>query len=112
MANRTTMTALKKVAFIEQLRRNPSVTAACIALKIGRDTVYRHKHKDKHFSADWDAALPIGVDALEDEVIDRAFDRSDKASHLLLMFYLKGRRKEIYAEHLKADLNHQGLVVD
>jgi hypothetical protein len=56
--------------------------------------VYEWRKKDEQFNADWDDAVEQGTDLLEDVAVRRAKDHSDT----LLIFLLKARRKERYAD--------------
>jgi hypothetical protein len=84
--------------FLDVLERTGSVRAACAAARVGRSTVYRHRAASPEFTRAWRAALDLAVEAFEDELRDRVFDRSDPASARLLMFYLRCHKPEIYAE--------------
>lgn len=112
--------------FLTLLSETGSVTAAAKGAGIARLTAYRERHADALFAQKWEAALELGIDALEDEARARALARSD----LLLIFLLKGARPEKYrdrveqrtititpeearrmsAEELEAELKRRGVL--
>lgn len=75
-------------AFLDALAACGSVTTAAKRARISRMTAYRERADDADFATAWDIAKDRGVDALEDECIDRAFAGSDT----LLIFRLKAER--------------------
>jgi hypothetical protein len=77
-------------AFLAALENTVSVTAAAEAAQTDRSMVYQHKRQDPEFARQWDQALDVAPDTLEDEARKRAFDGSD----VLLMFLLKGIRPQ------------------
>lgn len=126
MAQRGTPKKAERAAFLDALRQGLSVTAACVAAGLPRRTVYNHRAADPAFAADWDEAAEAGTDRLEDEALRRAVEgvRREKVvtsqgralkdddgnllkevtidySDTLLIFLLKGRRPEKYAERHK-----------
>lgn len=86
----TTLTPEKKwrAPFLDALAASGSVTRAAKRARISRMTAYNERARDPEFATAWDIAKDRGIDALEDEAIDRAFDGSD----ILLMFRLKAER--------------------
>jgi hypothetical protein len=68
---------------------------ACEAAKVSRKTVYRHRLNDPAFAAEWDEAQEEACELSEAIGIQRARERSD----LLLMFFLKAQKPEVYREH-------------
>ncbi len=81
-------------AFLAALENTGSVTAAAEAGKISRVQVYHTKKVDIEFARQWDEALDMAADTLEDEARLRAFNGSD----VLLMFMLKGTRPQKWRE--------------
>lgn len=77
-----------RAAFLDKLAEHGSVTKAAKQAHISRMTAYRERLADAEFAAAWDVAKDRGIDALEDEAIERAFAGSD----VLLMFRLKAER--------------------
>lgn len=109
----------KKELFLEYLRRNPNVTKACAMAGISRTWIYHWRQEDEEFANEWKEALKIGVEALEDEMMRRAFDGVDKPiyykgekidtikqySDLLAIFLAKGALPEKYRERIESDQN-------
>jgi len=113
LANRTKKTDKKGDAFIQSLiATGGNVSEACKAESIGRTAAYRWRNDDPEFASRWDAAVEVGVDQLETEARRRAFKGVKKPvyqggklvghiqeySDTLLIFLLKGNRKEKYSE--------------
>ncbi len=103
-------TSLK--SFLHFLGRSGSVTFAALQSKLDRRTVYRLKANDEAFAAQWDEALNLGIDRLQDDAMQRALNGTER--HLwrngkqvgsvlqydnkLLQFLLRAHRPEIYSE--------------
>ena len=104
MANRTKNTPKKRALFLGALTEGASVTAACDRAVITRRTVYVWRAADPEFAAAWDDAIEAGTDALEDEALRRAKDKSDT----LLIFLLKARRPEKYKDRVSTE--HSGTA--
>jgi transposase-like protein len=102
MANRTKYTPKKRALFLGALTEGASVTAACDRAVITRRTVYDWRKADSEFAAAWDDAIEAGTDALEDEALRRAKEKSDT----LLIFLLKARRPEKYKDRVSTE--HSG----
>lgn len=98
------LTPEKKLAFLAALSATCSVTRACEAVGISRQTAYEWRELDIQFSRQWEEAKLIGAEALEDEMVRRAKEGYDqpvyykgqavgtirKYSDTLLIFALKG----------------------
>ena len=84
------------VPFLAELEQTGNVSLAVRVAGVGRQTAYRHRSASEEFADAWDQAIELGADPLEDEAKARVFDRNDKASHIVLMFLLKGLRPEKY----------------
>jgi transposase-like protein len=65
-------------AFYAALAETCIVTRACALAGLTRATVYRWRKERADFARGWDAALEVGVAALEDEVIRRAVHGVDE----------------------------------
>jgi len=110
--------AEKRVAFVAVLAECCQVGKACAAVGIGRTTAYRWREEDLDFADAWDAAMKIGVSALEDEAHRRAFDGVDepvfyqggqvdtvrKYSDTLAIFLLKAHNPTKYRENTRMEL--------
>jgi transposase-like protein len=88
------VTAEGKAMFLSVLAEGGSVTQAARAIGIARKNVYAWRNKDEQSKADWEDAVEQGMDCLEGEAVRGAKDHSNT----LLIFLLKARRKEKYAE--------------
>lgn len=122
MANRTKLTPEKTEKFLTVLADTANVSKAARAIKMARGYLYEVKAKDEGFSAAWDAAVKLGTAALEDEAARRAmegtlkpvFYRGEKCgtireySDTLLIFLLKARDPDKYADRVKQELTGRG----
>lgn len=122
------LTPKKTAAFLDSLRAGLSVSHAARLSGFARTTWYEHRAADPALAAAWDDACEEGADRLEDEAVRRAVEgvRTEKTvtsqgkalkddygrlvkdvtidySDTLLIFLLKGRRPEKYAERRKVD---------
>jgi len=100
--------------FLQQLRRGLPVSAASTMAKCGRVTVYRWRENNAEFRKAWDDAYAEGGDAIELEAWRRAMLGWDEPvyqtgkmvgtiarySERLLDRLLKGRKPELYGEHV------------
>jgi hypothetical protein len=116
------LTPEKLTAFCAALAETGIVARACKAVDITRETAYKWRRLDPAFAKDWDAALEIGITALEDEAHRRAFEgagetiyhlgkavgETKKYSDTLAIFLLKAHRPERYRE--RAEVEHKGGV--
>jgi hypothetical protein len=116
MRGRPNRTPKLRAAFLGALAETGgNVTAACKKAKLPRATAYEWRDEDEAFRKDWDAALEIGTDALEDEALRRARDGVKKPiyqqgkrvgyvqeySDTLLIFMLKARRPDKFRERIQ-----------
>ena len=91
---------LKRVEiFLRGLAEKGNVSEAALSSGLSRTILYNMRRTDSAFAASWDEALELGVAALEDEATTRAFNRQDKASHVLLIFLLKSHKPSKYREN-------------
>jgi hypothetical protein len=98
---RTIRTAENRANFLEAVRSSGNVTQACDAVGLARTAVYAWRDEDPSFADDWEAALTLGIEAMEDEARRRAFAGSD----LLMIFMLKGAKPEKYRDRSTVDVN-------
>jgi terminase small subunit-like protein len=92
----TVKTPKTREDFLTKLREGLSIKSACEAAQISRVTAYKWRNTDPEFAADWDDAVEIGTDLLEESAIKRAIGGSD----VLTIFLLKARRPEKYKERV------------
>lgn len=85
-------------------REKGTVKASCEVVGISRQTAYEAREKDPKFAAAWDAAESAVTLVLEETMVERAINGSDR----LMEFALKARRPEIYREGLT--VQHSGQV--
>lgn len=103
--------------FLSSLAEYGNVSKAADLARLDRATLYRKRGEDEAFSAEWDKALAIGVEALEDEAKRRAYEGWDepvfhegivcgakrKFSDTLLIVLLKAHKPEKYMDRQKVD---------
>jgi hypothetical protein len=119
---RTIRTLEGEKAFLEALAQSGNVSEACDAAGIGRTAAYAWRNDDPEFEKAWEAALVLGIDALEDEALRRAHRGTEKPvfylgeqcgtireySDTLMMFMLKGRRPEKFKD--RGSVEHSGKL--
>lgn len=89
---RTIRTPATRKRFLDALAELGNVRDVCRQLKLTRNAMYQWRAADPEFADDWDAALGLGTQALEDEARRRAIAGADR----LLIFLLQSLRPEIY----------------
>lgn len=92
-----------KADFLSRLRAGRTVSEAAKATGTHRRTFYDWRDQDPEFRAAWEDAITESVEVLEAEVRSRALDKTDKSSHLLLMFLLK-KHDPSYRENYKREV--------
>lgn len=92
-----------KAVFLARLENGDSVYKAAQAAGRNRRTFYDWRDQDPEFRLAWEDAIKRSVEVLEDEVRARALDKTDKSSHLLLMFLLK-KHDPSYRENYKREV--------
>lgn len=90
----TFMTPERREAFLRILAQGSSVAAAARTIGMSRGHMYLLRKTDEQFARDWDQAVEEGTDILEDVAVERAKNGSDS----LLVFLLKGRRREKWGD--------------
>ena len=122
MANRTKLTVEKKQKFLEVVSETANVSRACEAIAMSRVRLYEVRKEDEAFKEQWDAAVEIGIAALEDEATRRAVEGWDepvfyqgeqtglvrKYSDTLLMFRMKAQWPEKYRDRVTTELTGKG----
>lgn len=101
-----------KPDFLEALRDTANVSRSAKVAGVARSMAYRERKASEWFAKAWDDAIEEGVDYLEEEARRRAFEGTQKPvyqggvkvgavrefSDTLMIFLLKGRRREVYGE--------------
>jgi len=103
--------------FLDALAETGIVTIAAKSAGITRTSVYAWRAEEPEFRAEWEKALELGLDAMEDEGRRRAMHGVRRSiyyqgqevgsqqdfSDVLLMFMLKGRRPEIFKDRMHVE---------
>lgn len=122
MANHTKLTAEKMARFLEVLSNTANVSAAAKTIRVSRGHLYEVRAGNDEFAAAWDEAVKLGTSALEDEAVRRAMDGTLKPvfykgqkcgtireySDTLLIFLLKARDPDKYADRVRKELTGPG----
>jgi hypothetical protein len=107
---------------LEAVRTTCNITKACELTGLRRSSAYEWRAEDDEFRADWERAVEMGGDVLEDEAVRRAKDGVDepvyqggklvgtvrKYSDTLLIFLLKGAKPQKYGDRMAHQ--HSGRV--
>ncbi len=91
---RATQTTLKKKKALDGYVEAGTVTGACRYAKVNRATWYKWIETDDEFAREVVSAQEQVADSLEEEAISRAVNGSDT----LLIFLLKGQKRERYGD--------------
>ena len=108
----TIRTTQNRKRFLAAIADSGNITAACEAARLSRAAMYAWRADDPSFAAEWDAALELGLDSLEDELMRRAkdgtlrpvFQGGELVGHIreysdtLGIFMLKSRRRHVYGD--------------
>lgn len=95
--------------FLATLSTGSSVTAACEASGLTRQTAYRRRQADEAFALAWADAIDRGTERLEDFALKRALSgESDRILELLL----KAHRPDKYRDRVSIDATHRRLPTD
>lgn len=89
--------------WLEVYSEKGTVTAACKAVGISRDTAYRYRKLEPDFAAAWDREEQAVTDVLEQTLVEVALDMKHPGQVRALEFALKSRRPTKYRESLKID---------
>src|SRR5215208_5290709 len=95
MARLTKMTLEKKDLFMAALCEGKSIAAAAKIAGISRGMAYVWRSRDPDFAQEWDDAIEVGTDILQDEAREMA-----KTTPLMNIFLLKARRPEKYKDRV------------
>lgn len=119
----TKWTQKREKTFLDLLRETCNVTSACQAIGASRSGAYKRRDENADFAERWDNAIEEALDSIEAEVIrrgvhgidDPVFYRGEQVSAVkrysdnLLMFYLKGRRPEVFKDRSENTHHHDGF---
>jgi hypothetical protein len=111
---RTIRTPKKREKFLDALKRTGNVTKACTLAGLGRTAVYEWRDEEEEFRQNWQKALDVAADLLEEEAIRRGKDGVKKPvyqggklvghmqeySDTLLIFLLKGAKPQKYGDKI------------
>lgn len=106
----TIRTPEKELALTAALHDRPSWSSACRKARISRAAFYDWKDSDPDFAKRMDAARNIGLDALEDALVQRGLKNDTTAA----IFMLKSLRRDVYGDrvaHTGADGNELTIKV-
>lgn len=90
-STRTTRLRDWKPDFLEHLRRDPNVSAACKSAGVARRTVYDARDNDPNFAQAWDEADEAALDLIEAAGFEMAIAKTSE-SPSLIKFFLQTRR--------------------
>jgi len=103
----------KRELILRELRLVPVLGHAARQAGVHPDTLRSWRKSDAAFDAEVIAALEEGVDRLEAETFHQAHQPASQGNptHLLKMFVLKSRRREVYGERLEVHQQHRHTIV-
>ena len=116
---RTNRTPKRRAAFLEALKQTCNITKACEESGLPRTSAYEWKAEDPEFATDWQKALDIAADLLEEEALRRAkegtlkpvFQGGQLVGHIqeysdtLMIFLLKGAKPKKYMDRLVQEVS-------
>lgn len=91
MSRRKTITARQnklKEAFLEQLKRTPTIETSCQKVGVGRATVYRWRSESKKFQDNMEAALEEGRTFMSDIAENQLFSLIGEKKYEAIRLYL------------------------
>jgi hypothetical protein len=91
---KTIRTEATRARFLNALSEHANVREVCRRLGVTRNALYLWRSDDPAFARDWDAALALGADRLEDEAKRRAMAGSD----YLMVFLLRALKPQTYRD--------------
>lgn len=105
MANVTKWSPEKEAVILEALETKPSYASAARKARISRTTLNRWRREDAAFDARCQQAREAGMDAIEDNLINRGLMGDTTAA----IFMLKSWRRERYGD--KQETTHKGQIL-
>lgn len=88
----------KKARFLACLRKGNTVAGAAAVAGIARSTAYEWRRNDSDFAREWDDAIEVGTDSIEDALLDKALRMDSAESVTAAIFLLKARRPQKYCD--------------
>jgi hypothetical protein len=109
----------KRAAFLVCLSETGNISEAAAHAGVPRRTVYNWRKTDEDFAREWDEAVEMGVDALEDEATRRAKDGCERPvfykgeecgyvreySDTLMVTLLKARRPDKFKDRVASEVS-------
>ena len=92
MRGRTVRTAKRRVAFLALLRDGTSIGAAATATGVARSAMYSWRDDDPAFCAEWDDAVEVATELVENVLYKQALD----GNLLACIFWLKSHKPSVY----------------
>jgi hypothetical protein len=100
---------VRQALFLHELRKSPVVGRAARAAGVCVGTVYEMRKRSTAFAAQWDEALVQSVDEIDQAIIDRGMNGSDR----LLIEAARAYRPEKYSPKIDVDVaSRVEIVVD
>lgn len=120
MTAATKLTAKKRKQFLEALAETGNVSSSADGCGVSRQALYKYRHRNAKFAQEWDEAIVVATDALEDEARRRALgyeepcvyqgrvtgDTVTKFSDTLLIFLLKGNNPDKFKDRVDTNNRH------
>ena len=103
----------KAALFLHQLEEVPVLGHAAKLIGMSKATIHDWRKRSPAFDKAVRDALETGIDKLEAETISQALQPASQGNptHLLKMFTLKSRRREVYGERLEVNQTHRHEIV-
>lgn len=92
--------------FLAELAKEGTVYAACKNAGIGRTTAYDERHRNTEFATAWNDVEATVTDKLERRAVELALAGDGH----LLMHLLKARRREVYGDASRVEVQHTGRI--
>lgn len=92
--------------FLEELKRVPIVQVVCEKTGVSRNTVYRWKREDKAFAKEFEEALAVGVEFVNDMSESQLLQLIKEKNFSAVRFWLN-KRHPAYRDKLEVTNMHQ-----
>lgn len=101
-----------RTLFLDTLRQQGNVAAACRVAGVNRKTAYAHRERYPMFAQEWDEAIEQACDLLEEVVWGRAkCGPEDRSSATLAIFLLKAHRPKVYGHAVTTEVTGKTLRI-